>query len=153
MEGNLVMRTGVLTNSAAVEAAAAEKSAMKMELRKVAVYYRTFPAVIDVSMTIPQNRIVAIIGPSGCGKSTLLRSLNRMNDLVPGARVEGDVMLDGQPLYGPGIDVVDVRRRAGMVFQRPKPFTQSTFENVAYWPRVYRTHRHHTFGQHVQLSR
>src|SRR5260221_4391843 len=152
MEGNLVMRTGVLTNSAAVEAAAAEKSAMKMELRKVAVYYRTFPAVIDVSMTIPQNRIVAIIGPSGCGKSTLLRSLNRMNDLVAGARVEGDVTLDGQPLYGPGIDVVDVRRRVGMVFQRPNPFPKSIFENVAYGPRLYGINRRSTLDEIVERS-
>jgi phosphate transport system ATP-binding protein len=137
MEGNLVMRTGVMTHSAAAETASAEPSLLKMELRKVAIFYRSFPAVVNVSMTVPENRIVAIIGPSGCGKSTLLRSLNRMNDLIPGARVEGDVTLDGQPLYGPGIDVVDVRRRVGMVFQRPNPFPKSIFENVAYGPRLY----------------
>src|SRR5713226_10711628 len=142
MEANLAMRTGVLTHAAVGETAAWQNTLLKMELRKVAVYYRTFPAVVDVSMTVPQNRIVAIIGPSGCGKTTLLRSLNRMNDLVPGARVEGDVMLDGQPLYGSGIDVVDVRRRVGMVFQRPNPFPKSIFENVAYGPRLYGIRRH-----------
>ena len=152
MEANLVMRTGVLTQAATAEAATAEKTSLKMELRKVAVYYRVFPAVVDVSMTIPQNRIVAIIGPSGCGKSTLLRSLNRMNDLVPGARVEGDVMLDGQPLYGPGIDVVDVRRRVGMVFQRPNPFPKSIFENVAYGPRLYGINRKSTLDEIVERS-
>jgi phosphate transport system ATP-binding protein len=152
MEGNLVMRSGILASAAAAEAVAADKTALKMELRKVAVYYRAFPAVVDVSMVIPQNRIVAIIGPSGCGKSTLLRSLNRMNDLVSGARVEGDVMLDGQPLYGPGIDVVDVRRRVGMVFQRPNPFPKSIFENVAYGPRLYGIRRQGTLAEIVERS-
>ncbi len=152
MEANLVMRTGVLAHSATAEAAAGDKSAPKMELRKVAVYYRVFPAVVDVSMNIPQNRIVAIIGPSGCGKSTLLRSLNRMNDLVAGARVEGDVMLDDQALYGPGIDVVDVRRRVGMVFQRPNPFPKSIYENVAYGPRLYGIKRKSTLDEIVERS-
>src|SRR5258708_12799000 len=101
MEGNLVMRSGILTSAAAAETVAAEKTALKMELRKVAVYYRAFPAVVDVSMAIPQNRIVAIIGPSGCGKSTLLRSLNRMNDLVSAARLQGHVILHWQPLHAP----------------------------------------------------
>src|SRR5258708_39208022 len=94
MEGNLVMRSGILTSAAAAEAVAAEKTALKMELRKVAVYYRAFPAVVDVSMVIPQNRIVAVIGPSGFGKNTLVRSLKPMNALVPGARGERKVMLE-----------------------------------------------------------
>ncbi len=152
MEANLEMRTGVLTNSAAAEAVTSEKSLLKMELRLVAIYYRTFPAVVDVSMSIPESRIVAIIGPSGCGKSTLLRSLNRMNDLVAGARVEGDVMLDGRPLYGPGIDVVDVRRRVGMVFQRPNPFPKSIFENVAYGPRLYGVNQRGKLAEIVERS-
>jgi phosphate transport system ATP-binding protein len=153
MEADLAMRTGVLIQTAAAEAAATEKTLLKkMELRRVAVYYRTFPAVVDVSMTVPQNRIVAIIGPSGCGKTTLLRSLNRMNDLVPGARVEGDVMLDGEPLYGPGLDVVDVRRRVGMVFQRPNPFPKSIFDNVAYGPRLYGVSRHSQLAEVVEHS-
>jgi phosphate transport system ATP-binding protein len=83
------------------------------------------------------NKITAIIGPSGCGKSTLLRSLNRMNDLIPGAHVSGQVLLDGQDLYAPNVDVVEVRRRVGMVFQRPNPFPKSIYDNVAYGPRLY----------------
>jgi phosphate transport system ATP-binding protein len=141
MEGNLTMTSSVLAQTATAVATSSEKAALKMELRKVAVYYRTFPAVVDVTMNILENRIVAIIGPSGCGKSTLLRSLNRMNDLVPGARVEGEIALDGQPLYGPNVDVVDVRRRVGMVFQRPNPFPKSIFDNVAYGPRLYGVRR------------
>jgi phosphate transport system ATP-binding protein len=152
MEGNLVMRSGILANAAAAEKVTSENAALKMELKQVAVYYRVFPAVVGVSMVVPQNRIVAIIGPSGCGKSTLLRSLNRMNDLVPGARVEGAVMLDGQPLYGPGIDVVDVRRRVGMVFQRPNPFPKSIFENVAYGPRLYGIRRQNVLAEIVERS-
>jgi len=141
MEGNLTMTSSVLAQTATAVATSSEKAALKMELRKVAVYYRTFPAVVDVTMNILENRIVAIIGPSGCGKSTLLRSLNRMNDLVPGARVDGEIALDGQPLYGPNVDVVDVRRRVGMVFQRPNPFPKSIFDNVAYGPRLYGVRR------------
>jgi len=144
------MTTGVLAHTGAAEIAATDKTLLKMELRKVAIYYRAFPAVVDVNMSIPAGRIVAIIGPSGCGKSTLLRSLNRMNDLVPGARLEGDVMLDGQPLYGAGVDVVDVRRRVGMVFQRPNPFPKSIFENVAYGPRLYGVSRHSQLAEIVE---
>jgi phosphate transport system ATP-binding protein len=146
------MTTGVVAQVAAAEAASAEKSLLKMELRKVSVFYRTFPAVVDVNMTISENRILAIIGPSGCGKSTLLRSLNRMNDLVPGARVEGEVMLDGQNLTGPGVDVVDVRRRVGMVFQRPNPFPKSIFENVAFGPRLYGINKHSELAEIVERS-
>jgi phosphate transport system ATP-binding protein len=146
------MTSGVLAQTAAAEAVSAEKALLKMELRKVAVFYRAFPAVVSVSMAIPENRIVAIIGPSGCGKSTLLRSLNRMNDLVTGAHVEGDVLLDGQPLYGPTVDVVDVRRRVGMVFQRPNPFPKSIFDNVAYGPRLYGVSRGSQLSEIVERS-
>lgn len=108
----------------------------KIRMRDLAVYYGVFCAVADISLDIWANRVTAIIGPSGCGKSTLLRSLNRMTDLVRGARVEGHVYLDGQDLLAPGADVVDVRRRVGMVFQRPNPFPKSIFENVAFGPRM-----------------
>jgi len=87
-------------------------------------------------MEIREREITALIGPSGCGKSTFLRCLNRMNDTVPGARVEGQVLLDGRPVYGPGVDVVELRRHVGMVFQRPNPFPQSIYDNVAFGPRV-----------------
>jgi phosphate transport system ATP-binding protein len=116
-------------------------SPTKMAVKDLSVYYRSFRAIAEVNLPIYSNAITSIIGPSGCGKSTLLRTLNRMNDLVSGSRVEGTVTLDGDPLYGPGIDVVDVRRRVGMVFQRPNPFPKSIFDNVAYGPRLYGVNR------------
>jgi phosphate transport system ATP-binding protein len=109
----------------------------KISLRQLSVYYHDFRAVRDVSLEIPANRVTAIIGPSGCGKSTLLRSLNRMTDLVPGARTTGQVLLDGEDVLDRSVDVVGVRRRVGMVFQRPNPFPKSIYDNVAYGPRLY----------------
>ena len=105
-----------------------------------------FVAVTDINMNIQTNKITAIIGPSGCGKSTLLRSFNRMNDLTPSARVEGEILLDGENINAPGVDVVDVRRRIGMVFQRPNPFPKSIYDNVAYGPRLYGVRRKHGSG-------
>ena len=93
-------------------------------------------AVTDVSLTIHENEITAFIGPSGCGKTTVLRTLNRMNDLVPGARVEGEVRYRGASLYGTGVSPIAVRRRIGMVFQKPNPFPKSIYDNVAYGPRI-----------------
>ena len=110
---------------------------VKMEVRDISVFYKSFKALNGISMPVYENRITAIIGPSGCGKSTLLRSLNRMNDLVPGHRLEGKVFLDGENIYEPDVDVVDVRRRVGMVFQRPNPFPMSIYDNVAFGPRLY----------------
>ena len=104
----------------------------KMTLEKLSVYYGTFRAVFEVSMPVYERTITAIIGPSGCGKSTLLRSLNRMNELVPSARVDGTIALDGQNIYDHDVDPVAVRRRVGMVFQRPNPFPKSIYDNVAY---------------------
>ncbi len=109
----------------------------KMRLDKVSVRYKDFVAVADVQLSFYANKITAIIGPSGCGKSTLLRALNRMNDLIPGARLEGHILLDGEDIYAPNVDVVEVRRRVGMVFQRPNPFPKSVYDNVAYGPRLY----------------
>jgi phosphate transport system ATP-binding protein len=99
-------------------------------------YYGEKPALTDVSIDIPERRITALIGPSGCGKSTFLRCLNRMNDTIPRTQVRGQVLLDGEDIYAPRTDVVDLRRRIGMVFQRPNPFPQSIFDNVAFGPRV-----------------
>ncbi len=110
---------------------------LKMEIQNLSIFYKAFRAVKDVSMPVYENKVTAIIGPSGCGKSTLLRSLDRMNDLVPGSRIEGDILLDGESIYAAGVDVVDVRRRVGMVFQRPNPFPMSIYDNVAYGPRLY----------------
>lgn len=100
------------------------------------VYYGDKLAIRDFTMRFERNKITALIGPSGCGKSTLLRCLNRMNDLIPEARVEGRVFFDGQEIYASGIDPVDVRRRIGMVFQRPNPFPKSIYDNVAFGPRI-----------------
>ena len=109
---------------------------MVFELRDVTVSYGGQPAVKDVSMDIPRNEITALIGPSGCGKSTLLRCLNRMNDLIPSAKVEGEIDYHGQDLYGPKVDPVQVRKMIGMVFQKPNPFPKSIFDNIAFGPRV-----------------
>ena len=106
------------------------------ELRDLAVRYGGVPAVEGITFDIYRNHITALIGPSGCGKSTLLRCLNRMNDLVPGASVEGEVLYHGRNLYGPGVDAVEVRKHIGMVFQKPNPFPKSIWDNVAFGPRV-----------------
>jgi len=107
-----------------------------MQCRDVNVYYGDFRAVTGVDLTFGQNEITALIGPSGCGKSTLLRSLNRMNDLVDGARVEGSITFQGEEIYGKDVDAIEVRRRIGMVFQKPNPFPKSIYENIAYGPKV-----------------
>jgi phosphate transport system ATP-binding protein len=107
-----------------------------MELRNVSVFYGDYEAVRGTTIPIGQNQITAMIGPSGCGKSTILRSLNRMNDLIAGARVAGSVTYHGQDLYGPKVDPIEVRRRIGMVFQKPNPFPKSIYDNIAYGPRV-----------------
>ena len=107
-----------------------------VEFRGVSCYYGAFRAVRDVTLAIPRHEVTAVIGPSGSGKSTLLRAINRMNDLVASARTEGAVVFDGTDIYGPGVDAVDVRRRVGMVFQKPNPFPKSIYENVAFGPRV-----------------
>ena len=102
----------------------------------VSIYYGAFRAVTDVSLEFADREITALIGPSGCGKSTLLRSLNRMNDLIPGARVEGTIDYHGQNIYDRSVDAIEVRRRIGMVFQKPNPFPKSIYDNVAYGPKV-----------------
>jgi phosphate transport system ATP-binding protein len=109
----------------------------KIEIQDLSLFYGKFRALGNITVSIPTNHITAIIGPSGCGKSTLLRSLNRMNDLVPNVHVQGQILLDGNDIYAPGIDIVNVRRRVGMVFQRPNPFPKSIYDNVAYGPRLY----------------
>jgi phosphate transport system ATP-binding protein len=137
MGNSLAIKTNVAAATQSAVNIAADAAAPKMSATNLSIYYRAFRAVADVTLSIQSNTITAIIGPSGCGKSTLLRTFNRMNDLVPGSRIEGEVTLDGQPLFGVNIDVVDVRRRVGMVFQRPNPFPKSIFDNVAYGPRLY----------------
>ncbi|WP_045876622.1 phosphate ABC transporter ATP-binding protein PstB [Pseudofrankia sp. DC12] len=105
--------------------------ATRIDIQGIDIFYGKFKAVSQVALTIEPKNVTAFIGPSGCGKSTVLRTLNRMHEVIPGARVEGKVLLDGEDLYGPGVDPVNVRRRVGMVFQRPNPFpTMSIYENV-----------------------
>jgi phosphate transport system ATP-binding protein len=106
------------------------------ELRDLAVFYDGTPAVQDVTLDIFHKRITALIGPSGCGKSTLIRCLNRMNDLIPSATVEGQLLYHGEDLYGPSVDPVQVRKIIGMVFQKPNPFPKSIYDNIAFGPRV-----------------
>ncbi|MGZ4146336.1 MAG: phosphate ABC transporter ATP-binding protein PstB [Actinomycetota bacterium] len=113
-----------------------EVSEVTIETRDVAVYYGNFRAVKHVSLQIPRNEITALIGPSGCGKTTFLRCLNRMNDLIPGARVEGKVLYHDIDIYEDDIDPVEVRRRIGMVFQKPNPFPKSIYDNVAFGPKI-----------------
>jgi phosphate transport system ATP-binding protein len=107
-----------------------------LETRGLSVFYGPSAAVKEISLTIPRNRVVAFIGPSGCGKSTFLRCFNRMNDLIPAARVEGEVLFQGVDLYSPDVDAVEVRRRIGMVFQKPNPFPKSIYDNVAFGLRI-----------------
>jgi len=115
-------------------------------------YYGSKQALSDVSIEIPEQQITALIGPSGCGKSTFLRCLNRMNDTIKGTRIEGRILLDGQDIYASGANVVDLRRRVGMVFQRPNSFPQSVFDNVAFGPRVLGMYRNGDLADAVEAS-
>jgi len=108
----------------------------KIKVSRVSFFYGTQQALFDVDLQIREHRVTALIGPSGCGKSTFLRSLNRMNDLIPGIRVEGSVELDGEDIYSDAMDVIQLRRRIGMIFQRSNPFPKSIYDNVAYGLRV-----------------
>ncbi len=107
-----------------------------IKTRNVDFFYGSFRALTDVTMDFEKNRVTALIGPSGCGKSTLLRLLNRMNDLIDGTRVEGEILFEGQNIYAPDVDPVEIRRRIGMVFQKPNPFPKSIFNNITYAPKL-----------------
>jgi len=113
------------------------ENSLIIRVADVNFYYGQFRALTDITMDFEKNRVTALIGPSGCGKSTLLRLLNRMNDLIGGARVEGQVLFEGQNIYAPEVDPVEVRRRIGMVFQKPNPFPKTIFDNIAYGPRLH----------------
>jgi phosphate transport system ATP-binding protein len=122
-----------------VDASASDAGAPpKIDVARMNFQYGAHQVLHDVSLQIPRNQVTALIGPSGCGKSTFLRSLNRMNDIVPGARVQGSVRVDGEDIYAPSVDVVALRRKVGMVFQKSNPFPKSIFENVAYGLRINR---------------
>lgn len=124
----------------------------KFTIEGLNTYYGDFQALSGIGMAIGDREITALIGPSGCGKSTFLRCLNRMNDTIPGCRTTGQVLLGDTDIYAPGTDVVDLRRRVGMVFQRPNPFPQSVFDNVAFGPRVLGTHRRDRLDDVVEES-
>ncbi len=109
----------------------------EIEVRDLNLWYGENHALHDISIDIPKNSVTAFIGPSGCGKSTFLRCLNRMNDLIPSCRIEGDVNINGEDIYSRDVDVVDLRKRVGMVFQKPNPFPMSIYDNIAYGPRIH----------------
>jgi phosphate transport system ATP-binding protein len=123
---------GAARRGITVRSGAAEASAIKLQIDSFSLSYGSFTAVKDVTLSIAERQVTAIIGPSGCGKSTLLRSINRMNDIIPNVSVQGAMCLSGKNIYDPDVDVARLRRRIGMVFQRPNPFPKSIFDNVAY---------------------
>jgi phosphate transport system ATP-binding protein len=123
-----------------------------MEIEKLKLYYGDFLALKEISVSVVKNSVLALIGPSGCGKSTFLKTLNRMNDLIPGVRIEGSIKVDGQDIYGSNTDIVMLRKRIGMVFQRPNPFPMSIYENVAYGPRIHGMNNRHILDEIVEKS-
>ncbi len=125
---------------------------IQITTRNLDLWYGTKQALKRVSMEVPRNRVTALIGPSGCGKSTFLRCFNRMNDLIDGVRIEGEVRIDGEDIYARGVDVVNLRRRVGMVFQKSNPFPKSIFENIAYGPRVNGTRNRAKLAEIVEES-
>jgi len=125
-----------MSPQAEIDPAATPAPELVYQVKDLDVYYASFQALRNVNLTIEANEITAFIGPSGCGKTTLLRCFNRMNDLVPSARIEGSIRYLGVDLYDPAVSAVEVRRRIGMVFQKPNPFPKSIFDNVAYGPRI-----------------
>ncbi len=129
--GTVDMMTSIKTK------AADENLEAKIEARGISVFYGEKQALFDVNVDIPRNSVMAFIGPSGCGKSTFLRCINRMNDTIPIARIEGNISIDGQDINDRELDVIELRARVGMVFQKPNPFPKSIFENVAYGPRIH----------------
>lgn len=116
---------------------APNERADKITVRDLDFYYGDFQALTGITVGIKERGVTAFIGPSGCGKSTFLRCLNRMNDLIPGTKVDGSVLIDGEDVYAPGVDPVDLRRRVGMIFQQPNPFPMSIYDNVAFGPRLH----------------
>ncbi len=131
-----VSKMGATAPSSVADATPTSSANPALLLENVSCWYGGFRAVRDVSLAIPRNKVTALIGPSGCGKSTLLRSINRMNDLVPGFRMEGEIAFEGTSVHARATDVIDLRRRVGMVFQKPNPFPKSIFENVAFGLRL-----------------
>lgn len=137
---------------ATANAIANPKVANKIKVEQLNLYYGENHALHNIGLTIESNSIVALIGPSGCGKSTFLRTLNRMNDLIDNVRITGDIYVDGQNIYGPETDVVSLRKKVGMVFQRPNPFPMSIYDNIAYGPRIHGTKKKAVLDEIVERS-
>lgn len=125
---------------------------IKISVKNLSIYYGSFLALKDITLDIPEKSITAVIGPSGCGKSTFLRALNRMNELLPDVKTVGEVLLDGQNIYSPDVDLVALRRKVGMVFQKPNPFPKSIFENVAFGLRIQGIKDREKIEEIVELS-
>jgi len=134
------------------QSTAAQATSAKIVVRGLEFHYGDFHALTGINVDILKKHVTAFIGPSGCGKSTFLRCMNRMNDLIPGTRVEGTMLLDGQDIYGPGVDPVDLRRRVGMIFQQPNPFPMSIYDNVAFGPRLQGTKKKSDLDEIVEDS-
>jgi len=131
------IQTKSLASAVTGKAEMEEPTVNAMNVTDLDFYYGKAHALHKIAMPVPKQRVTALIGPSGCGKSTFLRSLNRMNDHIDGVRVEGQILLDGQDIYARGVDVVELRKRVGMVFQKPNPFPMSIYDNIAYGPRIH----------------
>ncbi len=131
---------------------ALDTASNKIDVKELDFYYGDFHALTGITVAIREKAVTAFIGPSGCGKSTFIRCFNRMNDLIPGSRAEGLVALDGQDVYAPGVDPVDLRRRVGMIFQQPNPFPMSIYDNVAFGPRLQGVKRKGDLDEVVQTS-
>ncbi len=146
----LVVRPVVGRDSS--QTAPIEAWGVKIQVRNLNLYYGSNHALKNINLDIFANRVTAVIGPSGCGKSTFLRCINRMNDLIEGVRIEGQILLDGVNIYDDSVDVVTLRRRVGMVFQKPNPFPKSIFENVAYGPRIHGIRDKHRLQEIVERA-
>ena len=144
------MKSGIMTLQ--MSAPAPTISQPKISAQALNFFYGQFQALNGISIDIPANRVSAFIGPSGCGKSTFLRCLNRMNDLIDGTRIEGKVMLDGEDIYGAGVDPVELRKEVGMVFQKPNPFPMSIYDNITYGPRIHGVKKKADLDQIVESS-
>lgn len=151
-----VMQAAVGTDGASLDlplaTASAPRTAVHIQAHDFSVFYGQHAAVRNVTLDLPAGRVTAIIGPSGCGKSTFLRAINRMNDLIPNCHTSGELLFAGQDVYAPDVDVVALRRRIGMVFQKPNPFPKSVFDNVAYGPRLHGRHRREELRAIVERS-
>jgi phosphate transport system ATP-binding protein len=132
--------------------ARASSSQVKIEIRDVELFYGSYQALHGINLAITARQVTAFIGPSGCGKSTLLRSINRMNDLIDGVTIKGSIQIDGHDIYAPGVDLIELRKRVGMVFQKSNPFPKSIFDNVAYGPRIHGITNRETLEEIVSKS-